>query len=51
MIMRTKWLGTCVECGGTIRRGSMIHWAKDEGASHAKCYRELPGAIVAGAAR
>lgn len=35
--MLAKYRGTCRECGGSIRKGDRITWARKQGARHVDC--------------
>jgi hypothetical protein len=37
MLMTAKFSGRCRDCGGTIRAGEKIDWAKGRGAAHVAC--------------
>lgn len=37
MLMTAKFGGRCRECGGTIRAGEKIDWAKGRGVAHVAC--------------
>ena len=37
MLMKSKYPGTCVKCGGRINVGDDIEWTRETGASHAEC--------------
>lgn len=46
MTIQAKFPGTCRNCGGAIRVGQSIEWAKGAGAAHVKCNGSSPSVNV-----
>ena len=44
-LIQTRYPGHCAYCGGTIRRGDTISWARGEGVWHPACEHDPAAAI------